>query len=33
MRRLTISVDDDLANTFDRLVKDQGYDNRSEAFR
>jgi CopG family nickel-responsive transcriptional regulator len=33
MRRLTISVDDDLADTFDRLVKDKGYVNRSEAFR
>ena len=33
MRRLTISVDDDLADTFDRLVKDKGYQNRSEAFR
>jgi CopG family transcriptional regulator, nickel-responsive regulator len=33
MRRLTISVDDDLAATFDRLVKDKGYENRSEAFR
>lgn len=31
MRRLTISVDDDLADTFDRLVKDKGYENRSEA--
>ena len=33
MRRLTISVDDDLADTFDRLVKEKGYGNRSEAFR
>ncbi len=33
MRRLTISVDDDLADTFDRLVADKGYENRSEAFR
>jgi len=33
MRRLTISVDDDLADTFDRLVRDKGYENRSEAFR
>jgi CopG family nickel-responsive transcriptional regulator len=33
MRRLTISVDDDLADTFDRLVKEKGYENRSEAFR
>ncbi len=33
MRRLTISVDDDLADTFDRLVKEKGYENRLEAFR
>jgi CopG family nickel-responsive transcriptional regulator len=33
VRRLTISVDDDLADTFDRLVKEKGYENRSEAFR
>jgi CopG family nickel-responsive transcriptional regulator len=33
MRRLTISVDEDLADTFDRLVRDKGYENRSEAFR
>jgi len=33
MRRLTISMDDDLADTFDRLVKEKGYVNRSEAFR
>src|SRR6185437_3680357 len=33
MRRLTISVDDDLADTFDRLVRDKGYENRSEAVR
>jgi CopG family nickel-responsive transcriptional regulator len=33
MRRLTISVDDDLADTFDQLVRDKGYQNRSEAFR
>jgi CopG family nickel-responsive transcriptional regulator len=33
MRRLTISVDDDLAETFDRLMKEKGYGNRSEAFR
>ena len=30
MRRLTLSVADDLAETFDRLVADKGYD--SEAF-
>jgi CopG family nickel-responsive transcriptional regulator len=33
MRRLTISVDDDLADTFDELVERKGYLNRSEAFR
>lgn len=33
MRRITISVDDDLADTFDRLVAKNGYENRSEAFR
>jgi CopG family nickel-responsive transcriptional regulator len=33
MRRLTISVDDDLADTFDRLVENKGYVSRSEAFR
>ena len=33
MRRLTISVDDDLADTFDALVGAKGYKNRSEAFR
>ena len=33
MRRLTISIDDDLADTFDALVANRGYENRSEAFR
>lgn len=33
MRRLTISVDDELADTFDRLVSEKGYGSRSEAFR
>ena len=33
MRRLTISVDDELADEFDRLVERKGYLNRSEAFR
>src|SRR6201986_626480 len=33
MRRLTISVDDELADTFDRLVQEKGYASRSEAFR
>lgn len=33
MRRLTISIDDDLADTFETFMKDKGYENRSEAFR
>ena len=33
MRRLTISVDEALAATFDRLMARRGYANRSEAFR
>lgn len=33
MRHLTISVDDELADTFDRLVAEKGYRSRSEAFR
>ena len=33
MRRITISVEDDLATEFDRLVQQRGYLNRSEAFR
>jgi CopG family nickel-responsive transcriptional regulator len=33
MRRITISLDDALADTFDRLVEEKGYVNRSEAFR
>lgn len=33
MRHLTISIDDDLADMFDRLVKEKGYGSRSEAFR
>lgn len=33
MRRLTISVDDDLADAFDKLVESKHYLNRSEAFR
>ena len=33
MRRITISVDDDLADAFDRLVAEKRYENRSEAFR
>lgn len=33
MQRITISVDDDLAQQFDDLVHARGYNNRSEAFR
>ena len=33
MQRLTMSVDDELAEAFDDLVKRKGYVNRSEAFR
>lgn len=33
MQRLTISIDDDLAERFDRWSAHKGYDNRSEAFR
>ena len=33
MRRITISVNDDLADEFDRLLVQRGYQNRSEAFR
>ena len=33
MRRITISVDDDLAEQFDQLIERRGYVNRSEAFR
>ena len=33
MRRLTISVDESLAQQFDELVERKGYLNRSEAFR
>jgi CopG family nickel-responsive transcriptional regulator len=33
MKRLTMSLDDDLADAFDALVKSRGYENRSEAFR
>ncbi|GFE79633.1 nickel-responsive regulator [Steroidobacter agaridevorans] len=33
MRRLTISIDDELADTFDRFMQQKGYQNRSEAFR
>ena len=33
MKRLTMSLDDDLADAFDALVRGRGYENRSEAFR
>jgi CopG family nickel-responsive transcriptional regulator len=33
MKRLTMSLDDDLAEAFDAIVQDRGYANRSEAFR
>lgn len=33
MKRLTMSLDDGLAEAFDALVRSRGYQNRSEAFR
>lgn len=33
MRRLTVSIEDDLADKFDALAHQRGYENRSEAFR
>lgn len=33
MKRLTISLDDELAEAFEELVRARGYENRSEAFR
>lgn len=33
MQRLTISIDDDLAEAFDKLIASRRYTNRSEAFR
>ncbi len=33
MKRLTMSLDDDLAEAFEALVQERGYANRSEAFR
>jgi CopG family nickel-responsive transcriptional regulator len=33
MKRITISVDDELALQFEAWVKREGYENRSEAFR
>ncbi len=33
MRRMTISMDDDLADLFDAFMKKKGYESRSEAIR
>lgn len=33
MERFTISLDDELAHEFDRLIESRGYSNRSEAVR
>lgn len=33
MKRLTMSLDDELADAFEALVRARGYENRSEAFR
>jgi len=33
MKRLTMSLDDDLADAFEAVVRARGYANRSEAFR
>lgn len=33
MERFTISLDENLAGEFDRLIRERGYQNRSEAFR
>lgn len=33
MKRLTMSLDDELADAFDALIAERGYENRSEAFR
>ena len=33
MQRITISIDDELANAFDRYIDERGYGNRSEAVR
>jgi CopG family nickel-responsive transcriptional regulator len=33
MKRLTMSLDDDLADAFEAMVRERGYENRSEAFR
>lgn len=33
MKRMTMSLDDELADAFDAIVNERGYGNRSEAFR
>lgn len=33
MERFTISLDENLANEFDKLIRERGYQNRSEAVR
>ena len=33
MQRVTISIDDKIAEAFDALIAKRGYKNRSEAFR
>lgn len=33
MQRITISIDESLADQFDRLIRGRGYENRSEAIR
>ena len=33
MRRFTVSIEDNLADKFDALARQRGYENRSEAFR
>ena len=33
MKRLTMSLDDELALAFDAIMRERGYENRSEAFR
>jgi CopG family transcriptional regulator, nickel-responsive regulator len=33
MRRLTVSIEDDLVKKFDAFAQSRGYENRSEAFR
>lgn len=33
MKRITMSLDDHLADAFEAIIKDRGYENRSEAFR